>query len=145
MVKLKYITKSENLDWDKGLTFYNTVDEKEYFFYETFFVDTGLDSENVIYLLKDVHKKDCSDFLSEEEAKDLLIEVLGTEDNMTAYRCEDKTRYNGKIYYCFCATQIIDNHTVTIGEYFVSDDGTKIYDGDACGGEYNFADLIWGK
>lgn len=145
VVKLKYITKSENLDWDKGFAYYDIIAEDEYFFYETSFVDTGLDSENAKYLIKDIHKKDSSDFLSEEEAKDLLIEVLGTEDNMTAYKYEDKIRYKGKLYYAFRATQLIDNHSVTIGEYFVSDDGTKIYDGDAYGGEYNFANLTWKK
>ena len=149
VVKLKYITKSENLDWDKGLTFYDIVDEKEYFFYEVSFV-LSESPENAMYLLKGDLKTDKENSdktkqintISDEEAKQLLIKTVGAEDDI-AYRCEEKITYDGASYYAFRATKLIDNHAVTIGEYFVSDDGTKIYDGDAYGSEYNFANLIW--
>lgn len=153
IVKLKYITKSENLNWDSGLTFYDTINDNEYFFYETSFLQSDF-PENAMYLLKGELKTDKENSdkekqlntISEDEAKELLLTVVGVENNEEIiYRYEEKITYDGNSYYAFRATQLVDTHNVTVGEYFVSCDGTKIYDGDAYGGEYNFADLIWEK
>ncbi len=54
---LRYITKKENINWDKGLKFYNEINDTDYFFYQTDFVRTGAPSENAMYLIKSLPKE----------------------------------------------------------------------------------------
>ena len=85
-----------------------------------------------------------------EEAEKLCFFVLGEKDAETgfpfSFSVAGAVETDKKQYYVIRASWLVNNsHMSYIGDFFVSADGKKIYDGIARPGEYTMGKRIWNK
>lgn len=127
-IKLKYVSKSDNYDWDMGV--YHNLPEDEMFFYETEYICDDSPSSNAFYLSR-YNENHSNTILSFEEARIIaekhwnIYNTDGVNENGTELAVfgteNDAIERNGVIYYHFRLRAYIDNsHWTTWDEVYVN-------------------------
>ena len=88
--------------------------------------------------------------ITTKRAEELCYNVLGKKDektgNLFSYGVSDAVKKGNREYYIVRVSWLVNNdHMSYIGDFFVSSDGSKIYNGFAKPGEYEMGDIIWSK
>ena len=88
--------------------------------------------------------------ITTKKAEELCYNVLGKKDektgNLFSYGVSDAVKKGNREYYIVRVSWLVNNdHMSYIGDFFVSSDGSKIYNGFAKPGEYEMGDIIWSK
>ncbi len=88
--------------------------------------------------------------ITQKEAEELCYYVMGKKDEDTGFLFSFGTagavEKDKKQYYVIRASWLVDNnHLSYIGDFFVSADGTEIYNGTVFANEYVISDKIWSK
>ncbi len=88
--------------------------------------------------------------ITQKEAEELCYYVMGEKDEDTGFLFSFGTsgavEKDKKQYYVIRASWLVNNnHLSYIGDFFVSADGTEIYNGTSLANEYVISDKIWSK
>ena len=88
--------------------------------------------------------------ITTKRAEELCYNVLGKKDektgNLFSYGVSDAVKKGSREYYIVRVSWLVNNdHMSYIGDFFVSSDGSKIYNGFAKPGEYEMGDIVWSK
>lgn len=75
--------------------------------------------------------------LTPEDAEQLLVSVLGTQDEQTGYTYSfgyiETMSIDGAEYHAFVWSWLVEDHNSRLGELFVAVDGSAIYEGEYLG------------
>ena len=75
--------------------------------------------------------------LTPEDAEQLLVSVLGTQDEQTGYTYSfgyiETMTIDGAEYHAFVWSWLVEDHNSRLGELFVAVDGSAIYEGEYLG------------
>lgn len=88
--------------------------------------------------------------ITTKKAEELCYNVLVKKDektgNLFSYGVSDAVKKGNREYYIVRVSWLVNNdHMSYIGDFFVSSDGSKIYNGFAKPGEYEMGDIVWSK
>ncbi len=88
--------------------------------------------------------------ITTKKAEELCYNVLGKKDektgNLFSYGVSDAVKKGNREYYIVRVSWLVNNdHMSYIGDFFVSSDGSKIYNGFAKPGEYEMGDIVWSE
>ena len=88
--------------------------------------------------------------ITTKRAEELCYNVLGKKDektgNLFSYGVSDAVKKGNREYYIVRVSWLVNNdHMSYIGDFFVSSDGSKIYNGFAKPGEYEMGDIVWSE
>ena len=88
--------------------------------------------------------------ITTKRAEELCYNVLGKKDektgNLFSYGVSDAVKKGNREYYIVRVSWLVNNdHMSYIGDFFVSSDGSKIYNGFAKPGEYEIGDIVWSE
>ena len=88
--------------------------------------------------------------ITQQEAEELCYSVLGEKDEDTGFAFSFGTsgavEKDAEQYYVVRASWLVNHsHFSYIGDFFVSADGKKIYNGFAQHGEYEMSSVIWSE